>query len=201
MSNFTKVGPNRFAEMVKGYASGKDNLQAAIGAAVYQLFQDNTNFINQLFRDAGFWQSPVNGKHRVSADGRLVYAYLTTSQEEGGCGLTGDMVRLDREKMEWKLVAGRKLYVENLDMEFLTDLLDNVRFDRWGTTVVDKKTRIATKKYNPQLALSRVAKRIAESTADDAAGLDMDDAAAVLAELEGIRKAILAAKPRLALAA
>jgi hypothetical protein len=194
MSYFMKVGPNRFAEMLKSYASGKDNLQAAIGAAVYQLFQGNPNWINQLFRDAGFWQSPVNGKARVSADGRLVFAYLTTSQAEGGCGLTGDMIRLDREKMEWSLVKGRELYISELDMEFLTELLDTVRFDRWGKTVVDKKTRIATQKYNPQVALSRIAKRIAESTADNAAGLDMEDVSGVLAELEAIRKAVMAAK-------
>jgi len=199
MSYFTKLGTNRFAELLKGYATGKDNLQAAIGGAVFQLFEGNTNQINQLFDM--FWQSPIGDKHRVSADGRLVYAYLTTAQDKGGCGLTEDVIRLNRKEKKWVLTKGREVYLADFDMEFLVGLLDNVRFDRWGTTMVDKKTRIATKKYNPQLALSRVAKRIAESTSDGAAGLDMDDAAAVLAELEGIRKAILAAKPRLAIAA
>lgn len=194
IGKFSSVTKDRFTKLVKGYASAKDNLQLAIGAAVYQaIAHDNTNWLNELFENAGFWQSPVNDKHRVSADGRLVFAYLTTSQEDGGCGLSGDIIRLDREIKQWKLVKGRALYLDELDHEFMWELLATVRFDRWGKPVK------APKAYNPQTALHAMQKKLAEAVSENT--LDTEAINDALATLEGIRKALVNAKKPKAIAA
>lgn len=194
INKFSGITKDRFTKLIKGYASAKDNLQLAIGASVYQaIVHDNTNWLNELFEHANFWQSPVGDKHRVSADGRLVFAYLTTPQDDGGCGLSVDIIRLNRETKQWKLVKGRGLYLAELDHEFLWELLATVRFDRWG------KPAKAPKAYNPQTALHTLQKKLAEAMSENT--LDMESINDALATLEGIRKALVNAKEPKAIAA
>lgn len=182
---FTSISQTQFRKYAKGFASAKDNLQLALGAAVYQaIVHDNPNWLNELFDMAGFWQSPMGGKYRVSTDGRIVYAYLTTSQDDGGCGLTSEIIELDRETKKWSLTKGRKLAIEQIDMDYLWDLLENVRFDKWG-----KPKAEPAKKYNPQLALSRVQKKV--TAAIEAHELDVESLADALSTIESIRKQIL----------
>lgn len=192
MSNheqFKNIDSRQFTKLAKGYLSAKDNLQLAIGAAVYQLTQDNPNWLNHLFENAGFWQSPVNDKFRLSVDGRIVYAYLTTPQEDGGCGLTADIIKLDRTTKKWKYnehKSVRRLYLEELDKEFLFDLLASVRFDRWGKPKAEKDKTV----YNPAPALAKLASNL--KTADT---VDTDDFPGLLAQVEAIRKMLMAKKP------
>ena len=182
---FASVNQTQFRKYAKGFASAKDNLQLALGAAVYQaIIHSNPNWLDELFDMAGFWQSPIDGKHRVSTDGRLVYAYLTTSQDDGGCGLTREIIKLNRETKKWELTKGRKLAIEQIDMDYLWDLLETVRFDKWGKPKVE-----SPKKYNPQLALSRVQKKV--TAAITAHELDIESLADALATIESIRKQIL----------
>jgi hypothetical protein len=189
---YRKLGTSRFQELLKSYASAKDNLQAAIAAAVYQaIMLDNSNWLNELWETCGFWGSPIDGKYQVTRDGRQVYAYLTTSQDNGGCGLTAEILSLDRKERKWKLRRERKLAIDQLDKDFLEELLDGMRWDRWGKAKVDK----SKKAYNANKSLALIQFRVAEAVSDSGAGLDVDFEKAI-EQIEAIREAILAAKSR-----
>ena len=180
---FKNVSQAQFRKFSKGYASAKDNLQLALGAAIYQaIVLDNPNWLNELFELAGFWLSPVNGKYQVSSDGRLIHAYINE-----GLGLSSDIIKLDRASKKWALIKGRKTALEGMDMDSLWDTLATVRFDTWAKPKADKDAP-----YSPTASLTRVQKNVAKAI--EAGTLDQESIIAALAQIRAIEKQLNAAK-------
>jgi hypothetical protein len=187
MSNheaFKSVTQAQFRKFSKGYASAKDNLQLALGAAIYQaIVLDNPNWLNELFELAGFWQGAgTDGKNRVSSDGRIICAYVNE-----GLGLSSDIVKLDRVNKKWVLVKGRKTALEDTDINTVWDTLATVRFDTWATPKADKDAP-----YSPTASLTRVQKNGAKAI--EAGTLDQESIIAALAQIRAIEKQLNAAK-------
>ena len=126
--NIASISSEMALQRAKNYRGAKNGLQIAIAWAVGQALQGNADGIHSVFLAAGLMAND-EGTMTTYADGRAVWAYVSASQEQGGCGLSG-VVRWDKETSKFKMGEKWKGKADSLDM---VKLVETLTYTRWDT--------------------------------------------------------------------
>lgn len=118
-------------ENAMAYKTGKDRLQLAIGAALYQTIQHgNPDWLTAIFAAAQLTEYK-HGASVTNADGKVVYRYIVNSIFGGKDAC---LIKWDKDSRKFKMVEGWVLLKQRLDLDKVAETLRYVRWDRAEAT-------------------------------------------------------------------
>ena len=150
--NIAAITKDIALQRAANYKGAKEGLQVSIAWAVGQALQGNADGLQAVFSAAGLMASE-DGVMTTYADGRAVWAYITASQEQGGCGLNG-VIRWDKDANRFKMAEKWKGKSASLDMVKLVETLTDTRWDTF-------KKKPASKAFDLDKAINTLITRAA----------------------------------------
>lgn len=182
-------------QRARNYRNAKAGFQQAVYWAAQQALNGNADGLYMIMLNAGMLNGQ-GGEMTKLADGRQLWSYWNDPQ---GLNLKG-LVDWDKTKTKFKMTAGWRQTVQNLDLEDLHTRLTTSLWSKHEAVKKDPKVfdldrlleALIKKSGNNGYTPAYVAGRIAEmtgyvtprQTADDSKMLDAATAAALMAALE-----------------
>lgn len=166
--NISAITKDIALQRARNYRGAKNGLQIAIAWAVGQVLQGNADGMTMVMEAAGLLAKSSDEKMTTYADGRAVWAYVTTAQDRGGIGLTG-IIRWDKDRQKFAMAKGWKAKADQLDYTAVVTTLSETRWDTFKAVPADKAfdldkaiQRLITRAANEGVSYREIQKKFKE---------------------------------------
>lgn len=116
----------------RNYRNAKVRFQISIAWAVGQALNGNADGLQNVMMAAGLI-ADEKGVMTAYSDGRQVWKYISSSQDQGGVGL-GKVIQWSKEKDRFVMAKNWQQAAEELDMAILVGTLSETRWDQFQKT-------------------------------------------------------------------